>query len=104
MSLAGLIDAALDDPALATVIQAAGRSGARPLALLRRLRHPDPRDPSTGPLSVVVAPVRSILQPQVPSLGDLEPVSISIGDSGRELEEIVAALAAAGYGRTELVE
>ncbi|MEO7261037.1 MAG: hypothetical protein ABI047_07270, partial [Jatrophihabitantaceae bacterium] len=29
MSLAGLVDAALDDPALATVIEAAGRSGAR---------------------------------------------------------------------------
>ena len=179
MSLAGLIDAALDDPALATVIQAAGRSGARPLAMsgpaalgplaiatlagrtgrtvlavtstgreaedlldslqsllppdevalypgwetlpherlspradtigrrlavLRRLRHPDPADRSTGPLSVVVAPVRSILQPQVPDLGDLEPVSISAGDSGRELEEIVEALVAAGYARTELVE
>jgi transcription-repair coupling factor (superfamily II helicase) len=179
MSLAGLIDAALDDPALATVIQAAGRSGARPLALsgpaalgplavatlagragrtvlavtstgreaedlvaslqcllpadavalypgwetlpherlspradtigrrlavLRRLRHPDPRDPSTGPLSVVVAPVRSVLQPQVPDLGELQPVSISIGDSGRELEELVTALVAAGYARTELVE
>jgi transcription-repair coupling factor (superfamily II helicase) len=76
----------------------------RRLAVLRRLRHPDPRDPSTGPLSVVVAPVRSVLQPQVPALGDLEPVSISIGDSGRELEEIVAALVAAGYARTELVE
>jgi transcription-repair coupling factor (superfamily II helicase) len=179
MSLAGLIDAALDDPALATVIQAASRSGARPLALsgptalaplaiatlagragrtvlavtstgreaedllaslqcllppdtvalypgwetlpherlspradtigrrlavLRRLRHPDPGDPSTGPLSVVVAPVRSVLQPQVPDLGDLEPVSISIGDSGRELEELVTALVSAGYARTELVE
>ncbi|MEO6503121.1 MAG: CarD family transcriptional regulator, partial [Jatrophihabitantaceae bacterium] len=179
MSLAGLVDAALEDPALATVVEAAGRAGARPLtlsgpaalgplaiatlagrtgrtvlavtstgreaedllaslqcllppdtvalypgwetlpherlspradtigrrlAVLRRLRHPDPGDPSTGPLSVVVAPVRSVLQPQVPDLGDLEPVSISIGDSGRELEEIVAALAAAGYARVELVD
>ncbi|HEX8081017.1 MAG TPA: transcription-repair coupling factor [Jatrophihabitans sp.] len=179
MSLAGLVDAALEDPALATVVGAAGRTGARPLtlsgpaalgplaiatltgrtgrtvlavtstgreaedllaslqcllppdavalypgwetlpherlspradtigrrlAVLRRLRHPDPRDPSTGPLSVVVAPVRSVLQPQVPDLGDLEPVSISIGDSGRELEEIVEALVAAGYARVELVD
>ena len=33
MSLAGLIDAALDDPVLTTVVSAAGRPGARPLAL-----------------------------------------------------------------------
>jgi transcription-repair coupling factor (superfamily II helicase) len=76
----------------------------RRLAVLRRLRHPSAEDPSTGPLQVVVAPVRSVLQPQVPDLGDLVPVSIAIGDSGRELEEIVAALAAAGYARVELVE
>ncbi len=179
MSLAGLVDAALEDPALETVIEAAGRTAARPLALsgppalgplavatlagrtgrtvlavtstgreaenlldslqcllppesvalypgwetlpherlspradtigrrlavLRRLRHPDGGYLHTGRLAVVVAPVRSVLQPQVPNLGDLEPVSIAIGDSGRELEEIVAALAAAGYARTELVE
>src|SRR3954470_6156658 len=42
------------------------------LAVLRRLRHPQPGDPAAGPLSVVVAPVRSVLQPQVPDLGDLE--------------------------------
>ncbi|HET9420493.1 MAG TPA: transcription-repair coupling factor, partial [Nocardioides sp.] len=39
----------------------------RRLAILRRLSHPGD-DPSTGPLSVVVAPVRSILQPQVKGL------------------------------------
>src|SRR3954452_3684018 len=44
------------------------------------------------------------MQSKVPELGDLEPVSIAIGDSGRELEEIVAALVAAGYARVELVE
>ncbi|TBR17627.1 MAG: transcription-repair coupling factor, partial [Chitinophagaceae bacterium] len=41
----------------------------RRLAVLRRLRHPSSDDPATGPLDVVVAPVRSILQPQVPGLG-----------------------------------
>ena len=73
------------------------------LAVLRRLRHPTADDGATGPLKVVVAPVRSILQPQVPGLGDLEPVSLKIGDSGRELDEIVTALVDAGYARTELV-
>src|SRR5438552_4868515 len=44
----------------------------RRLAVLRRLKHPTSHDPATGPLTVVVAPVRSVLQPQVPGLGDLE--------------------------------
>jgi transcription-repair coupling factor (superfamily II helicase) len=175
MSLAGLIDATLDDPAIQTILTAAGapsltvsgpaalrpfalaalagRAGrtvlavtssgreaedlleslqsllpadsvalypgwetlpherlspradtvGRRLAVLRRLRHPSADDSTTGPLKVVVAPVRSVLQPQVPGLGDLEPVSLVAGDSGRELGDIVAALAAAGYARTELV-
>src|SRR4029079_2818145 len=37
------------------------------LALLRRLRHPG-TDPTNGPVKVVVAPVRSVLQPQVKGL------------------------------------
>jgi transcription-repair coupling factor (superfamily II helicase) len=74
------------------------------LAVLRRLRHPDPADPTTGTLAVVVAPVRAVLQPQVPSLGDLEPVQLRVGDTGRDLTDTVAALVAAGYARTELVE
>ena len=43
----------------------------RRLAVLRRLAHPSPDDPSTGPVSVVVAPVRSVLQPQAEGLGEL---------------------------------
>ena len=74
------------------------------LAVLRRLRHPDPADPTTGALTVVGAPVRAVLQPQVSGLGDLEPVQLRVGDTGRELTDIVAALVAAGYTRTELVE
>jgi len=74
------------------------------LAVMRRLAHPSLDDPATGPLSVVVAPVRSILQPQVPGLGDLQPVALRAGDTGRELGDIVADLVAAGYARVELVE
>ncbi len=74
------------------------------LAVLRRLSHPSTDDPSTGPLAIVVAPVRSVLQPQVPGLGDLIPVELHAGDSGRDLTEIVTDLVAAGYARTELVE
>ncbi len=74
------------------------------LAVLRRLAHPDPADPSTGPIAVVVAPVRSVLQPQVPGLGELTPVVLRPGDGGRELTDIVTDLVLSGYARTELVE
>ncbi|MGW6354946.1 transcription-repair coupling factor [Streptomyces sp. NPDC055092] len=75
----------------------------RRLAVLRRLAHPRADDPETGPVSVVVAPVRSVLQPQVKGLGDLEPVALSTGQSA-DLNEIVESLAAAAYSRVELVE
>src|SRR5690349_7086085 len=74
------------------------------LAVLRRLAHPSDDDPATGPLSVVVAPVRAVLQPQVPGLGELQPVQLRAGDSGRELTDIVADLVGAGYTRADLVE
>jgi transcription-repair coupling factor (superfamily II helicase) len=77
------------------------------LAVLRRLAHPatgEAADPSAGPLRVVVAPVRSVLQPQVPQLGELRPVELRAGDDGRELTDIVTDLVGAGYARTELVE
>ena len=51
----------------------------RRLAVLRRLRAPG-TDATNGPLKVVVAPVRSVLQPQVQGLGDLEPVELVLGD------------------------
>src|SRR3989440_8180558 len=75
----------------------------RRLAVLRRLAHPRADDPAAGPVSVVVAPVRSVLQPQVKGLGDLEPVALSTGQTA-DLEEVVDGLAAAAYSRVELVE
>lgn len=75
----------------------------RRLAVLRRLAHPREDDPAAGPVSVVVAPIRSVLQPQVKGLGDLEPVALRSGQSA-DLNEIVEGLAAAAYSRVELVE
>ncbi|MFG2285993.1 transcription-repair coupling factor [Streptomyces sp. NPDC048595] len=75
----------------------------RRLAVLRRLAHPRQDDPTAGPVSVVVAPIRSVLQPQVKGLGDLEPVSLRTGQSA-DLEAVVDGLAAAAYARVELVE
>ena len=75
----------------------------RRLAVLRRLAHPDPHDPAYGPLSVVVAPVRAVLQPIARGLGELSPVALKPGDES-PLEDVVDALAAAAYTRTDLVE
>ncbi|MGW6603614.1 transcription-repair coupling factor [Streptomyces sp. NPDC055036] len=75
----------------------------RRLAVLRRLAHPAKDDPTAGPVSVVVAPVRSVLQPQVKGLGELEPVALRSGESA-DLNGITEALAAAAYARVELVE
>jgi transcription-repair coupling factor (superfamily II helicase) len=74
----------------------------RRLAVLRRLRHPG-TDPSNGPLRVVVAPVRSVLQPQVRGLADLEPVELTVG-AETDLDDVVRRLAAAAYSRVDLVE
>ena len=48
----------------------------RRLAVLRRLAHPGPDDPATGPVSVVVAPCAPCCSRQVTGLGDLEPVAL----------------------------
>jgi transcription-repair coupling factor (superfamily II helicase) len=77
----------------------------RRLAVLRRLAHPSADDPATGPLDVVVAPVRSLLQPQVPGLGDLEPVQVVEGqDVDGGLDDVVRRLVDLSYARVELVE
>jgi transcription-repair coupling factor (superfamily II helicase) len=77
-------------------------SGQR-LAVLRRLTHPDPSDPRTGPLLAVAAPVRSLLQPMAGGLGDLVPVRLAPGQEA-DLEEVVGRLVDIGYVRAELVE
>lgn len=74
----------------------------RRLAVLRRLRHPG-TDAANGPLRVVVAPIRSLLQPQVPGLADISPVELAPGDS-RPLEDVVRGLAEAAYTRVDMVE
>ncbi|WP_374757293.1 transcription-repair coupling factor [Nocardioides cavernae] len=74
----------------------------RRLAVLRRLRHPG-TDAANGPLQVVVAPIRSLLQPQVPGLADIEPVELAPGDS-RPLDDVVRGLADTAYTRVDMVE
>ncbi|MET8348830.1 MULTISPECIES: transcription-repair coupling factor [unclassified Micromonospora] len=76
----------------------------RRLAVLRRLAHPESADAhgSTGPLRVVVAPVRSLLQPQLKGLGDLEPVQLAAGEEA-DLEEVARRLIDMAYARVDLV-
>ena len=73
------------------------------LAVLRRLAHPDPSDSMAGPLSVVVTPVRGLLQPVVAGLGDLEPVRLAPGQAADQ-DEVLARLIDIGYERVNLVE
>ncbi|HLR83789.1 MAG TPA: transcription-repair coupling factor [Nocardioidaceae bacterium] len=73
------------------------------LAVLRRLVHPGNPGDADGPLSVVVAPVRSVLQPQVKGLADLEPVVLRPDDEA-DLEDLTRRLAAAAYHRVDLVQ
>ncbi len=75
----------------------------RRLAVLRRLAHPDPSDETTGPIKILVAPVRSVLQPQVAGLADLKPVQLHVGDTV-ELADVTERLAGAAYHRVDLVE
>jgi transcription-repair coupling factor (superfamily II helicase) len=72
----------------------------RRLAVLRRLAHPDTHP--DGPLRVVVAPVRSVLQPQLKNLGDLEPVELRQGQT-EDLDAVVRRLTDIAYARTDLV-
>jgi len=66
------------------------------LAVLRRLT-------SETPPQVVVAPVRSLLQPQVRDLAAMQPVTVRGGEE-RDLTDLLAALVAAAYNRVDLVE
>jgi len=78
----------------------------RRLAVLRRLAHPatvDEDDAAHGPLSVVVAPVRAVLQPIATGLGDLSPVALRAGEE-HDPDAVVEGLVAAAYSRTDLVE
>ncbi len=73
------------------------------VAVLRRLAHPDPGDQNAGPIRVLVSPVRSLLQPIVGGLGDVEPVRLRPGDQA-DLDDLLARLIDAGYTRVDMVE
>ena len=73
------------------------------IAVLRRLAHPaSAEDQLGGPLKVVVAPIRAVLQPIVSGLGDLVPVRLAVGDEA-DPEDVIARLVDIGYSRVEMV-
>ena len=72
------------------------------IAVLRRLAHPVEGGEPNGPLAVVVTPVRSLLQPIVAGLGDLEPVALQVGQAC-ELDDMLARLVEIGYSRADMV-
>ena len=76
---------------------------ARRLAVFRRLAHPDPEQSHAGPVRVLVMPVRALLQPVVDGLGELEPVSLSVGERA-DLTDVAERLVAAAYTRVDMVE
>ncbi|MEU4800796.1 transcription-repair coupling factor [Actinosynnema sp. NPDC023587] len=71
--------------------------GAR-LQVLRRLRHPE-----GNPLQVVVATIRSVIQPMAPGLGDLTPVDLVVGTE-YDFDRLLHDLAELAYTRVDMVE
>ncbi|MBO3096489.1 transcription-repair coupling factor [Cellulomonas dongxiuzhuiae] len=76
---------------------------ARRLAVFRRLAHPDPEPGPSGPVRVLVMPVRALLQPVVEGLGELVPVEVHTGDTV-DLEDLAQRLVDAAYTRVDMVE
>lgn len=71
---------------------------AERLQVLRRLAHP-----GAEPVRVVVAPVRSVMQPFAVGLGDLPETRLRAGDEV-DLDDVVRGLADAAYHRVDMVE
>ncbi len=72
------------------------------IAVFRRLKHPEEGSSLFGPIRVLVLPVRSLIQPVVAGLGDVEPL---IFECGKELplEEATKRLVENAYTRVDLV-
>ena len=71
----------------------------RRLHAIRRMAAWRPGDPAL----VVVAPVRSALQPVVIGLADVEPIVLRLGQRGVDLTEVADHLVALAYTRVDLV-
>ncbi|MGH3835186.1 MAG: transcription-repair coupling factor, partial [Pseudonocardiaceae bacterium] len=72
----------------------------RRLAVLRRLAHPEE---SAAPLQVVVATVRSLIQPMLGGLGEIAPVRLRVGEE-HDFDGVLARLADLAYLRVDMVD
>jgi transcription-repair coupling factor (superfamily II helicase) len=71
--------------------------------ILRRIAHPDSGDRLMGPLDIVVASVRAVIQPIDAAVPDAVPARLAVGDQ-TELTALVEQLVTLGYERVDLVE
>ncbi|MTG90518.1 transcription-repair coupling factor, partial [Cellulosimicrobium sp. BIT-GX5] len=76
---------------------------AKRIAVFRRLAHPDAQIGPSGPVRVLVMPVRALLQPVVDGLGELEPVELHAGTTA-DLTDVAERLVGAAYTRVDMVE
>ncbi|OZG63823.1 transcription-repair coupling factor [Bifidobacterium hapali] len=72
------------------------------MAVFRRLTHPSTTNPMFGPIKILVMPVRSLIQPVVKGLGDVEPLVFTRGEE-LPLDEASARLVENAYTRVDLV-
>jgi transcription-repair coupling factor (superfamily II helicase) len=79
-----------------------GGTGSPPIGGSGGALPPEGNTEIAGPLQVVVAPVRSVLQPIVAGLGDLDPVRLREGDEA-DPDDVIARLVDIGYARVEMV-
>ncbi|MCI2147957.1 MAG: transcription-repair coupling factor [Bifidobacterium crudilactis] len=72
------------------------------MAVFRRLAHPEAGEGMFRPIRILVMPVRSLIQPVVSGLGDVEPLVFRMGaDLG--LDSAVDRLVQNAYNRVDLV-
>ena len=73
----------------------------RRLSTLRRIAHPETHQ--AGYPAVVVATIRSMIQPMAPHLGEMAPVTLRVGQEV-DLSALVEQLVALAYTRVDMVE
>ncbi|KAA8819751.1 transcription-repair coupling factor [Bifidobacterium rousetti] len=72
------------------------------MAVFRRLRHPSDANPMFGPIRILVMPVRSLIQPVVSGLADVEPLVFTRGQD-LPLDDAAKRLIENAYTRVDLV-
>ena len=72
------------------------------MAVFRRLKHPREGSKLFGPIRILVMPVRSLIQPVVAGLADVEPLVFSQGEE-LALDEASRRLVENAYTRVDLV-